>query len=72
MLSGNPACPASSMFASNEYCVMVRFSGDKRVSYWEESFSLICEPENRRRDQARAQAIFYELLLALGVFTLPY
>src|ERR1700736_6919381 len=32
--------------------------------------SLICEPENRRRDQARAHAIFYEFLLALGVFTL--
>ena len=35
-------------------------------------FSLICEPENRRRDQARAHAIFGEFLLASGVFTLTY
>jgi hypothetical protein len=30
--------PARSMSASNEYCVMVRSSGDNRVSQREESF----------------------------------
>jgi hypothetical protein len=34
--------------------------------------STICEPENRRRNQAWTHAIFYEFLLAFDVTTLKY